>query len=73
MAVLSLQRIFEKTEAYLLLRDVIKYTPVSKIIDAIIDCTVNFSSRKYQPIKRAITGFTYAEVDTFSGETTFNK
>ena len=49
---------------------VIKYTPVSKIIEAMIDCIESFSSKKNHPINNAITGFTYADVETFSVETT---
>ena len=51
----------------------IKKTPVKRIAAAIIDCWVICSFKKNQPSSKAITGFTYVEVATFSGETALNK
>ena len=64
------QFLFDYTCLFL---EVIKQTPVNKTTDATIDCVVNSSFKKYHPKNMAIIGFTQADVDTFSGETDFNK
>ena len=60
---------YHQIKVHFLFLDVIKYTPVNSTNEAIIDWVDNFSFKNIQPKNNAITGFTYAEVDTFSGDT----